>query len=170
MDVNMNLSRSSILPALMVLFALSFCGCDSKFGRQVAAPTAHTAHPPSHGGVMVEFGKEYAHLEFVHDQAAGSLTAYATESDGVTALRLTQDYIPIEVVFGGGGGEFTLKLSAVANPEKGDVVGNTCVFSATHERLRGAKWFEAVVKAMIIRDRHFATQAFKITHIAPKSK
>jgi hypothetical protein len=169
-DVNLNVSLPSILPALIVLVALCVGGCDSKYGHPVEVQTTHTAHPPNHGGVMVEFGNEFAHLEFVHDRAAGTLTAHATDSDGKTSLRLTQDYIPVEILFGGSDGKIMLEMGAVENAETGEVAGDTCTFSASHERLRDAKWFEAVVKAIIIKDRHFATTAFKITHIARKSQ
>ncbi|MEX1023775.1 MAG: hypothetical protein WD226_01750 [Planctomycetota bacterium] len=41
-----------------------------------------------HGGELIEVGAGLAHLELLHDEAAGSITLHALGADGVTPLEL----------------------------------------------------------------------------------
>jgi hypothetical protein len=62
---------------------LSACGNaeDPKANKKVPAKhSSHDEHGP-HGGELIELGQHEAHLEVVHDDAAGTITLYALDAN-----------------------------------------------------------------------------------------
>lgn len=48
----------------------------------------HAEHKAPHGGVLLEVGEEEAHLELVHDEAAGKVTLYVLGKDAKTPVTI----------------------------------------------------------------------------------
>lgn len=74
---------SIALPMLLVVAACSDEKPQEKAAKSGAA--AH-AHEGPHGGHLLEVGDHVAHLEVMHDEAAGKMTIYVLGSDAKSAL------------------------------------------------------------------------------------
>jgi hypothetical protein len=88
-----------LLPIVFAALALAACGKDDPTPKPAAgtgtgsttgaipmpdggeAPAEEHDHGPRHGGTVVELGEHEAHLEFLHDAAAGTLTAYVYDAE-----------------------------------------------------------------------------------------
>lgn len=116
----------------------------------------HEHHAP-HGGTLVEFGEEFAHLEVVLDSKNGWLTVYALDGEAEKSVSLAQTEIEIEIEKPQ---KFTVKLEAGENPLTGETKGATSEFSGQNQRLRNLKEFDASVKSITIRGREFKNVRF----------
>ena len=79
----------AILTAVLALASVT-CGCGKSDVEKPPAPAApeHRLPKPPHGGAWVEVGEEIAHLEVVHDPAAGTLALHAYGGDAATPAKL----------------------------------------------------------------------------------
>ena len=78
----------SILMASALVLLASGCGKgDEDHDHAAHGDSGHSEHSDegSHGGHLVELGSA-AHLEFVHDSEAGTVTIFLTGPDGKTPL------------------------------------------------------------------------------------
>lgn len=109
-------------------------------------------HVAPHGGTLVAFGDEFAHLEIVLDASKGEMTAYALDAEAEESVRIAQESIVIEI-------EKPVKLSlildAVENALTGEKRGATSEFRGQSEQLKKLNEFDAHVKAITIRGRQF---------------
>ena len=92
----------------------------------------HGDHPDTgaHGGPLVEVGDHEAHLEILHDGAAGTLTVYAldgearnaVELDEAPGLNLKVDGAPLQLTMTATNGGFTVSHDALKSEPEGRVV------------------------------------------------
>jgi hypothetical protein len=115
------------------------------------------AHVAPHGGTLVAFGEEFAHLELVLDAATGQLTAYALDGEAEKSVPLAQEEIEIVVEKPR---RFTVRLAATENALTGEKKGATSEFRAQVEELKNLTEFDAAVKAIKIRGRDFKNTHF----------
>ena len=115
-------------------------------------------HKPPHGGTLVEFGKEYAHLELVADSKDGRLTAYILDGEAENAIRIKQKEIVLQVQTKAPMTRVTLK--AVANVLTGEAVGDTSEFLGKFANLAGLKRFSCVIEKVTIKGRDFTDVRF----------
>jgi len=141
--------------ACALLLALA-AGC-SRPAPAAAAAHRHQHHPP-HGGTPVVLGDEAYHLELVLDPAAGTLQAYILDGEMEGFVRSPAP--SIEIVADVGGSPRTLVLAAVANPATGETVGDTALFEAQADYLRGVRRFDAVLTSVTIRGATFTGVRF----------
>lgn len=114
-------------------------------------------HKSPHGGTLVAFGEEFAHLELVLDAATGKLTAYALDGEAENAVKLVQTEIEIEVKKPAA---FIVKLAAVENALSGEKSGATSEFSGQAERLKNLKTFDGAIKSINIKAKEFQNIEF----------
>ena len=76
---------------------------------------AHHEHTAPHGGTLVVFGDEFAHIEFVLDQTTGKLTGYVLDGEAEKSVRLSQKTVELKIHREDIQSEFMLQLSGVAN-------------------------------------------------------
>jgi hypothetical protein len=124
---------------------------DEEGGHEHAAP---------HGGSLVEFGDEFAHLELVLDSNTGRLTAYALDGEAEKPLRLAQPSIAVVVTLPDVLPPIEVTLTAVENALTGEKAGDTSQFTASVPELKGRKMFKGSVTALTIRGRSFARVRF----------
>ena len=128
--------------------------------------TAHEHHAP-HGGTLVEFGEEFAHLELVLDPGTGTLTGYSLDGEAENPVRIEQDDIEILITAVNTQGEvasktiYTLKLEAVPNVLTGETLGDTSEFTAQSDKLKGAQNFDGVISAINIKGQSFKDVKFR---------
>ncbi len=159
---------------VLILAALVFSGCQSSSTEtkpsatttaplptvsvEVAKKEAEHEHSAPHGGALVEFGEEFAHLEFVLDAATGKLTAYALDGEAEKPVRLKQGEIAVQIE--SPGNILNLKLTGVANALTGETAGDTSEFVAQSDQLKGLAKFDAAIKAVSIKGKDFKNIAF----------
>lgn len=117
---------------------------------------SHHHHQAPHGGTLVVFGKEAAHLEVVLDNKEGKLTGYVLNNEADTAIRIKQP--AIELVLAKGDLKSTtmpFTLKAVANPLTGEKSGDTSQFEGKNEHLKKLKKFHLTVQSIEIKGTKF---------------
>lgn len=120
-------------------------------------PHEHTA---PHGGTLVVFGDEFAHLELVLNPQEGKLTAYLLDGEAENPVRIKQKYIELKISIEEpdnqkGSLNFPLKLKAVANPLTGETEGDTSEFTGQSDQLKSVTNFEAVVVEVAVKGKEF---------------
>jgi hypothetical protein len=125
----------------------------------------HHKHTAPHGGTLIVFGDEFAHLELVLDSEEGRLTAYLLDGEAENPLRIKQKYIELKISTEGpdnqkGGLNFPLKLKAVANPLTGETEGDTSQFTGKSKYLKSVTDFEAVVVEVVVKGKEFKDVVF----------
>jgi hypothetical protein len=123
----------------------------------LAAKSETHAHVAPHGGTLVAFGEEFAHLELVLDAASGQITAYALDGEAEKSVPLAQEEIEIVVEKPR---QFTVRLAATENALTGEKKGATSEFRGQAEELKNLTEFDASVKAIKIRGRDFKNTHF----------
>ena len=122
---------------------------------------AHHEHTAPHGGTLVVFGDEFAHIELVLDQTTGQLTGYVLDGEAEKSIRLSQNTIELKIHREDIQSEFTLQLSGVANVLTGETAGDTSQFAAQSDLLKGVSEFHAEIVSIDIRGQMFADIDFE---------
>ena len=116
---------------------------------------AHHEHTAPHGGTLVVFGDEFAHIELVLDQTTGKLTGYVLDGEAEKPVRLSQKTVELKIHREDTESDFTLQLSGVANVLTGETEGDTSQFAAQSEALKGASEFHAEIVSIDIKGQMF---------------
>lgn len=132
-------------------------GCSKTATEASVQPHGHVHHPP-HGGTPVVLGDEAYHVELVLDSASGTLQAYVLDGEMENFIRCAAPSIEIDAV--AGGAPRTLVLAAVANPATGETIGDTSLFEAQADWLKGTREFDGVLTAITVRGTTFSGVKF----------
>ena len=150
--------RPFLLPLAGLLLAFFAAGCAKTAAPAVAgAPHKHHHHTP-HGGVPIELGAEEYHVELVFDEGSGKLQAYILDDEMENFVRSANPSITLAAVVKGAQREAV--LGAVPNPETGETVGDTALFEAQADWMKGAGSFDGVLKTITIHDSTYADVKF----------
>ena len=112
-------------------------------------------HEAPHGGTLIAFGEEFAHLELVLDSKTGDLTGYALDGEAQKAVRLTQAEIGLQLYSRDLDTTVTAKLKASENALTGEKAGDTSQFEANVPGLKGKSHFKVIVEQISIRGSEF---------------
>ena len=104
-------------------------------------------HDPPHGGAGVTLGDEEAHIEFLVDEEAGTVTAWFFTPHMEQYLRIKAE--SFEVLAKLPDGEVVLTFVAEANAGTGETVGDTSQFVARADWLAGSESFEGSFDAVL---------------------
>ena len=116
---------------------------------------AHHEHTAPHGGTLVVFGDEFAHIEFVLDQTTGQLTGYVLDGEAEKPVRLSQKTIDLKIHQEDVQSDFSLQLSGVANVLTGETEGDTSQFAAQSDALKGVSEFHAEIVSIALKGQTF---------------
>ncbi|MCE2394017.1 hypothetical protein J4G02_05415 [Candidatus Poribacteria bacterium] len=122
---------------------------------------AHHEHTAPHGGTLVVFGDEFAHIEFVLDQTTGALTGYVLDGEAEKPVRLSQKTVELKIHREDIEADFSLQLSGVVNVLTGETEGDTSQFAAQSDGLKGASEFHAEIVSIAIMGQIFADIDFE---------
>jgi hypothetical protein len=115
-------------------------GCYSR-GAEEPSPSKDTVtpgvheHKAPHGGILVELGEEFAHVELVLDREQGRMTAYVLDGEAENAIRVALPELEITALREVN----TLRLAAVANVMTGETVGNTSEFVVQSDTVKSIR-------------------------------
>lgn len=130
-------------------------------------------HEAPRGGTLIELGDHAANVELLIDAERKVFALYALDAHAENAAKLTQAEVEITVLASKQGtkekqlDDFTLKLTATANENTGEKVGDTSQFQVGLEALKGLTEFEGVIKSITIKGATYNDVKFKLK---PKSK
>jgi hypothetical protein len=149
--------------AIFLAIASIACGAEppAPVTPPAATPAAGHTHAAPHGGVLVELGEEFGHVELVLDGTAGALTAYVLDGEAEQSVRLAQTSIGIRLngvisnEHGGGDQTWPVELAARANVLTGETVGDTSQFALTDPVLKGVKTFRGVIVHITYKGQDF---------------
>ena len=77
---------------VILVLAISQFSCEKKEEHrheqgETRETQAHHEHTAPHGGTLVVFGNEFAHIELVLDQTTGKLTAYVLDGEAEKSVQ-----------------------------------------------------------------------------------
>lgn len=116
----------------------------------------HHHHAAPHGGTLLLFGNEFAHLELVHEPATGKMTGYVLDGEAVKGIRLQQADIKVHLLQGRDmKSTSSVTLKAVANPLTGEKPGDSSQFEGRSDFLKNVKNFPVVIDSVTIKGTRF---------------
>lgn len=156
----MNIQRKLLIWTAILAATSAHVSCEIKGEHshehgETHETDAHHEHVAPHGGTLVVFGDEFAHIEFVLDQTTGELTGYVLDGEAEKSVRLSQKTIELKVHREDVESDFTLQLSAIANVLTGETEGDTSQFEAQSDALRGASEFHAEIVSIEVMGQMF---------------
>jgi hypothetical protein len=148
-----------------LLLAATACGAEPPAPPPPPAAAGHT-HAAPHGGVLIELGEEFGHVELVLDGVAGTLTAYVLDGEAEQSVRLAQPSIGVRLAGvmatePGGLSARPFELAARANVLTGETVGDTSQFTLTHDAFKGLTSFRGVITHVTYKGQDFRDVAFR---------
>jgi hypothetical protein len=128
----------------------------------VAADAAdtHHEHVAPHGGTLVAFGDEFAHLELILDPETGEMTAYVLDGAAERGVSVQQPSLGIDVR-PEAGARFAVALAAVENVLTGETQGNTSQFAGRSDRLKGLLRFRGEIRRLTVKGQVFERVSFR---------
>ncbi len=121
---------------------------------------AHHEHVAPHGGTLVVFGDELAHLELVVDPETGEMTAYVLDGEAERGVAVQQPSLGIDVR-PEGGDRFAVALTPVENVLTGETRGNTSQFAGRSDRLKGLHRFQGEIRRLEVKGQRFEGVSFR---------
>ena len=148
---------------LMTILAIAFVqsGCEKKDAHHgkhedTHEPDGHHEHTAPHGGTLVVLGEEFAHVEFVLEEATGKLTGYVLDSEAEKPVRLSLREIELKINRSKSGETVSVQLKAVANVLTGETESDTSQYEGQTDVLKGTTEFHAQIVSIAVKGQHFA--------------
>lgn len=146
----------------VIALAMMLAGCgDHNHADHDHASSAKSGHhhDSAHGGVAVELGDHQFHLDFVHDPAAGTLTAWVMDAHVENFVRVSLPEFEVRIV--SDSQTNSVALTAVANASTGETLGNTSMFRGSADQLKGLKKFSGQVGPLELRGTRLPAVSFE---------
>ena len=139
----MKIQRTLLIWTTILLAVISQFSCEKQGEHrheqgETHETDTHHEHTAPHGGTLVVFGDEFAHIELVLDQTTGKLTGYVLDGEAENSVRLSQKTIELKIHREDIESDFSLQLSGVANVLTGETEGDTSQFAGQSDALQGA--------------------------------
>ena len=128
-------------------------------GGTVPSSTPQPGFEPEapHGGLLLDAGDDFAHVELVFDPAMGTLSAYILDGEAEEAVPMKQSTILVRLTQP----TKALKLKALVSPLVGEKPGGTSSYSLTSPALKGLAQLKGVLVKIDINGQVFKNLAFQ---------
>ncbi len=123
-----------------------------------STPSAGFEPKAPHGGLLVDAGDDFAHIELVFDSTSGNLSAYILDGEAEEVVPLKQPTILVRLVKPAR----TLKLKAVVSPLNGEKPGATSSYTLTDPSLKGLSQLQGALVSVNINGNVFKNLAFQL--------
>ena len=162
----MKIQKTLLIWTTLLLAVISQFSCEKKGGHdheqeETHETDVHHEHTAPHGGTLVVFGDEFAHIELVLDQTTGKLTGYVLDGEAEKSVRLSQKTVELKIHREDTQSDFTLQLSGVPNVLTGETEGDTSQFAGQSDALQGASEFHAEIVSITVKGQMFADIDFE---------
>ena len=162
----MKIRRALLIWTAILTVIMAQLSCEKKEEHrhkqgETHATDAHHEHTAPHGGTLVVFGDEFAHIELVLDETTGKLTGYVLDGEAEKSVRISQKTIEFKIHREDIESDFSLQLSGVANVLTGETEGDTSQFSAQSNGLKDASEFHAEIVSIAIKGQMFTDIDFE---------
>lgn len=117
-------------------------------------------HQSLHGGTAVELGAHEFQLDVVFTATEGLLQCYVMDGHMANFVRIPAPTLSVAAKLPSG--ETTLTLLPMANHATGEKVGDTSLFQAQSDALKGVAGFDAMLKEISIRGRNYTNIAMRL--------
>ncbi len=131
-------------------------------------------HEAPRGGTLVELGDHEANVELVLDVDRKVFALYVLDAHAENAAKIAQPEVEL-VIFASkaavkdkGQEDFTLKLTAVANENTGEKVGDTSQFEIGVDDLKGLSAFDGIIKSITVKGATYKDVKFSFKPTAKK--
>ncbi len=148
-----------LLPVLWLGIWMSLSGCSDPSNPANAGGAEHH-HVAPHGGRLIELGKHAFNIELVRDGQTGTLTAFLLDAHAENFVRIATPSLEVELT--AQGQTITLPLTAVAQSQTGETVGDTSQFRGQAELLKGSGPVSGKVKVVELRGTRFQDVTFQL--------
>lgn len=142
-----------------------FAGSFKQLSKADEAGTIPSSTPPPgfepkapHGGLLVDVGDDFAHVELVFDTAQGTLSAYILDGEAEEVVPLKQPTILVRL----SRPARTLKLKAVVSPLNGEKPGATSSYALTDLSLKGLSQIQGTLVSVNFNGQIFKNLAFQL--------
>lgn len=129
-------------------------------GSATAAVAEHE-HKAPHGGVLIELGEEFAHLELVYEPGAGRMTLYVLDGEAEASVRIAQPVIDVAFAQPTPMGGRPRPFVAVTSVLTGERAGDSSQFVLEGTDYRGASALAGRVVRVVVRGAEFADVPFR---------
>ncbi len=127
----------------MVLLSVVFTGCFNPPNKNKKKEHGHSHKPPPHGGLVVAWGGEKYHVEFVRDKEKGVGKAYIYDKD--IEKMVTIDAKVVKMSFTGA--DMPKNIELKPNPQKDDPKGKASLFTLEHEVFKSKSKLKGTIHA-----------------------
>ncbi|MDA0838470.1 MAG: hypothetical protein O3B01_28865 [Planctomycetota bacterium] len=115
-------------------------------------------HEAPHGGTLVVFGEEFAHMEMVVDETSGKLTIYFLDGLASNGVRLKTESLTL--LLSTGEKRETITLKGVENDLTGETVNESSQFEGQSDFLKANHKFEVHISVLNIKGVEFKEVKF----------
>lgn len=115
-------------------------------------------HEAPHGGTLVVFGEEFAHMEMVVDETSGKLTAYFLDGQASKGVRLKTESLTL--LLSTGENRETITLKGVGNDLTGETINESSQFEGQSDFLKANHKFEVHISVLNIKGVEFKEVKF----------
>ncbi len=147
---------SQLLLSLCFLMLLTGCHTHPPKAEKEHASSGHV-HKAMRGGLLVELGEEFAHVELLHEPDQGRVRVFVLDGCAENPVRVPEKSIRLTLPDGR-----KIKLAAVENVLTGETPGNSSEFQGVDERLKGkVHWGEVTLNSLTVKGKSFSGVALK---------
>lgn len=118
--------------------------------KTTAAAHEEHHHAAPHNGTLIMLGDHAGHLEFVLDNATGTLTLYALDGEAEQPVRLNSLGFAIQIT-APGKDPISLELKPVENVLTGETGTSTSQYAAQNDALKDITEFTAIIPELAFR-------------------
>ena len=144
---------------LFIIVAARSYGDPTDGNRQATESVKPGFEPKApHGGLLIDAGDDFAHVEMVFDPAQGSLSAYILDGEAEEVVPIKQPSILVRLVKPAR----TLKLKADVSRLSGEKPGATSSYTLTDLSLKGLSQLQGALVSVNINGNVFKNLAFQL--------
>ena len=115
-------------------------------------------HDAPHGGTLVVFGDEFAHIELLLEKKMGNITCFILDGEAKNGVRISQEQIKLKIQYNNQ--KIDVILKGMANILTGETANDTSQFEGKSPELIMAEEFHVTMPSITIKGVPFRNMSF----------